>query len=409
MIRITEKQFFKEAEMCQMAKNRICILMSCLCFLLIVAITSPSLLRAENCLKRDAFETEEDFQKRCKKSSELQSKMPRSTEQGGRIDFSSIINLKKSPFETDEAFQQRRTKLIDGYNTSVNKRDPRYQAGAGYLLKDEYDIKTGSFPLKIEWQDWAANLFVVDKGYIQIQRDDAKALWEDSQQKSLPVFVTIELINNVFTAGRSFLIGLNRNWEVSLGVSSLNPAQMLNPVKDNFETEQQFQARKKKLTDSYNQAVKQLDPRFQAGVARLNKENYNESSEEFRLFIEWSEWASAVFDLLSENSVQVKRDNAIKLYREGVQKSVFIEINIDQNGKIEIKPVMIGIGGNFPLVSLKTNTEKIEDARKIERVKEETEIVRKKYEELERKCNNGDQNACKACARAWIDLSDEKR
>ncbi len=328
-----------------------------------------------NCEKRDAFETEEEFQARCKKTPEVQKQVPKTIEQAGNINFSVLQDLKKSSFETDEEFQTRRNLLLQEYNQSVTKRDPRYQAGVVNLDKDNYDLNTGLFPLFVKWQGWAAPLFVLEKGNIQIQRQEAKALWEENVKKASSVFVTVKLADNAVVADEAVLLGLDKEWKINLG-GATSPAERLNPVKDSFESDQQFQARKQKLLEDYHHAVQQRDPRFQAGVATLQKDKYSEGGKRFPMNIQWQDWAKEQFDLISGNDITVERNEAIELWGEGPDQVVLVDVEVEKDQIKAIKPMIIGLGREFLLSSLDTEQEKNrrhEYWEKVEKMREECE------------------------------------
>ncbi len=301
----------------------------------------------KDCSKRDPFETEQEFKERCKKLSAVPS-VPKSADQK-----SVLSDLRKSPFETEGEFEKRCNQMIEFYNQAVSRRDPLYQAGTAHLDKDRYDIETGDFPLTIAWQDWAMKIFVIEKGSINAWRDDAKALWQENEQKPLPIFISLKMTGNIPVAEKAVLLGKGKEWEIFLGISSFNPVQMINPVKDSFETDEQFQARNRNLLEMYNRAAKQHDERFRAGTAVLDKENYGKSGKElFPLNIKWETWAEKQFDLYTKDSIIAEHEEAITLWKEGEQKSVFVFI--DNTGKI--RPVLIGLDKEWELKSLVTAT-----------------------------------------------------
>jgi PEGA domain len=57
--------------------------------------------------------------------------------------------------------------------------------------------------------------------------------------------------------------------------SKLSLTAMLNPVRDSFETDDEFQQRRENLLKQFNEAVQRHETAFQAGVATLDKEKYN--------------------------------------------------------------------------------------------------------------------------------------
>jgi len=99
---------------------------------------------------------------------------------------------------------------------------------------------------------------------------------------------------------------------------------MYQPVRDTFETEAEFEARKEKLRQEINDAVAARDPHFQAGTATLDKSGYDIDSGRFPVTIAWRDWAKG-FDLESKGSIQAGRNDARALWDEGAEKAIYVD------------------------------------------------------------------------------------
>jgi WD40 repeat protein len=119
--------------------------------------------------------------------------------------------------------------------------------------------------------------------------------------------------------------------------------------RDSFETEAEFQQRLKQLSENreqlvarFNQAVRQHDPLYQAGVAYLDKAGYDINSRVFPVRIEWQAWAKE-FGLPEKSSIFVGRYNAKVLWEEGQHKPVYVYLETEGD-KIKVsRQVLIGL------------------------------------------------------------------
>ncbi len=141
--------------------------------------------------------------------------------------ISELIHPKRDPFETVAEFKRRqqallknRQALITLFNQGVQEYNPSYQAGVAYLDKENYDIDSGKFPVRLEWKKWVSDLIdlkklvLFEKGYIIAKRDKAKALWQEDQQK--PVFISFAVLRNKIKVSQQLLVGVGREWVVKL-------------------------------------------------------------------------------------------------------------------------------------------------------------------------------------------------
>lgn len=96
---------------------------------------------------------------------------------------SSEINYKKDPFETCEEFNSRIKKI------------GLLNAGKARLIKEEYNIDTGEFPLEIEWFPWLVDKVFMDRDtyHISAERDFAKRIYKESEY--YPVYIELDTID----------------------------------------------------------------------------------------------------------------------------------------------------------------------------------------------------------------------
>ena len=90
--------------------------------------------------------------------------------------------LKRDPFETAAEYQER----MKGY--------PPVPAGNATLLRDEYDIDTGRFPVQVEWMDWVGKMPDISKiedPCVNAERDLARAIYESGPGH--PVYARLEV------------------------------------------------------------------------------------------------------------------------------------------------------------------------------------------------------------------------
>jgi len=125
----------------------------------------------------------------------------------------AMLNPTRDSFETAEEFQQRRRQLLKTFNEAVAKHDPGYQAGLVLLNKAAYNIDTGEFPFRIQWQPWAKAFGLTEQNYLQVGRDEAKILWQEGEQKS--VYLSMKLVVNQAQVKPPVLVGAGREWTLA--------------------------------------------------------------------------------------------------------------------------------------------------------------------------------------------------
>jgi WD40 repeat protein len=117
---------------------------------------------------------------------------------------------------------------------------------------------------------------------------------------------------------------------LSIEDKEVKVTDIFNPTQDSFETEVEFKkrqqfllSRQSQLLNLFNQLVHQHEPHYQAGIAYLNKNNYNIKNNTFPVHIEWQSWTDQ-FELPVQASITATRDEARRLWNEGSQKPVYI-------------------------------------------------------------------------------------
>jgi formylglycine-generating enzyme required for sulfatase activity len=138
---------------------------------------------------------------------------------GNKVNISEISDPKRDSFETEAAFQARRQDLLENrdalievFNQAVQQHDLNYQAGVAYLDKEAYDINSKIFPVRIEWKAWAKVFDLPKQSYIFATVDQAKALWQEGQQK--PVFISLASEDNQIKANKFMLTGMDKKWPI---------------------------------------------------------------------------------------------------------------------------------------------------------------------------------------------------
>jgi len=129
------------------------------------------------------------------------------------------------------------------------------------------------------------------------------------------------------------------------------------PVRDEFETKEEFVTRLREfeqyqvqLVETLNQAAAQHDLRVQAGTAQLEKKNYNVDKAEFVVQLTWADWVGQRFVLDEVARISVGRDMAKGLFEEGQQKPIFVTLQINGHQKTVASSFLAGLGKEINLL-----------------------------------------------------------
>jgi len=121
-------------------------------------------------------------------------------------------------------------------------------------------------------------------------------------------------------------------------------------LQDLSEKDVQFKFEQNHLLDVFNAAVSRQDSRFQAGVAILNESDYDGTY--FLVQVEWQTWCTEKFNLSNSYRITIEREQALYLWREGNQKSVFVTLKLSENGKLQAEPQIVGLNQVFALETI---------------------------------------------------------
>ena len=115
---------------------------------------------------------------------------------------------------------------------------------------------------------------------------------------------------------------------------------VLNITRDAFTSEQEFRKRLREAVSTFNHAVGQHNPDYQAATATLSREDPDIKSGKFPLSIKWQLWTK---QLDREGYLNVPSDKAKALLEEGEQKPVYIYLDIVEDSLRISKIAMIGL------------------------------------------------------------------
>ncbi len=154
-----------------------------------------------------------------------------------KMDLSSVLTPKREAFETVQEFEKRWQQLIEDFNQAVQRHDPRYQAGVAHLLQEDYDLASGTFPVRLEPNSWAQALNPPTLSNIAALREDAKALWQEGPQRLL--FVYLVLNKDKVVIKQIVLTGINKEWVIQdiVGLLSSQMPKSLTTLIDAWHNE----------------------------------------------------------------------------------------------------------------------------------------------------------------------------
>lgn len=292
-----------------------------------------------------------------------------------KYDFSlgtPVPNINKDPFETISEFCAR----IEAY--------PPVHAGRGKLIKKEYKVETGVFPLKIEWEKWVENLDSSGRStvfpYVVANRDAVKSIFESGP--TYPVFVNLKTKGTQVVLRSTKLATPDAILKIKYGNESLtdytekisleenlralekntdeesdNIINKFNNVtnypvgrtffkirKDPFETIPEFQAR----IDSY--------PPLHAGNGKLLRERYDIGTGVFPISINWKKWVKKLendLDSIVFQYVIAEKNIAKSLYEAGPVYPVFVRLKAS-GGRLFLSSIELAAGDSILEVATKT-------------------------------------------------------
>jgi hypothetical protein len=115
-------------------------------------------------------------------------------------------------------------------------------------------------------------------------------------------------------------------------IATADVAAYFQPKQDMFETTADFQARRHRLLQQFNDEVKQRNLDYQAGVLHLT--HYNADIQMFTVNLDWqADWIKPFFGKPTQNKgvVKIGVKAAKQIYNEGTEKPFFIMASLNDN------------------------------------------------------------------------------
>jgi len=116
---------------------------------------------------------------------------------------------------------------------------------------------------------------------------------------------------------------------------------IFNAERDPFEYPEEFVHRYQTDLARFNLAVSRHEAAYQAGIARLDRRNYDIHSGEFPIEITLKESFKKSFHLPLQNSIQASRADARGLWEEGQEKPLFLTLQATEPNQIKIQQVFV--------------------------------------------------------------------
>jgi formylglycine-generating enzyme required for sulfatase activity len=122
----------------------------------------------------------------------------------------------------------------------------------------------------------------------------------------------------------------------------INFSDLFNPKRDEFESQSQFQERRQQLLITFNQAVSQHDPRYQAGVTHLG--NYDADHQIYPIQCDWQPWVKK-FSPPKQATLPMSAAEAKIFKQDGTDKQLFIKITEVVGNLIKREGLSVGQNG----------------------------------------------------------------
>lgn len=174
--------------------------------------------------------------------------------------------------ELDKEFIERRQTLLDQYNQEVKKRTINYQAGIVEIKEDNFNIKTNTLNLSINWLNWvkeqhSAKTLLTQTATIAISREQLKEMLKEGSQKSVFIYFKLDdqpSLKKTTIVDKVILIGLNQEWLIKPMSGQLTIAispefkTLVEKWRDHFNKNSLNNVHINIVTTSLNESIEQL-------------------------------------------------------------------------------------------------------------------------------------------------------
>jgi len=211
--------------------------------------------------------------------------------------------------ELDKEFIERRQTLLDQYNQEVQKRTINYQAGIVEIKEDNFNIKTNTLYLSINWVDWvekhrSAKTLQPQSATIMISREQLNEMLKEGSHKQVFIYFKLDeqpALKKTTIVDKVVLMGLNQEWLIKPLSGQLTIAispefqTLVEKWRDHFNKNSSNNVRINIVTTSLNESIEQLTDEFANFVLIFRQQNKEYPS--FEIFEKKYNHPPAVFDI----------------------------------------------------------------------------------------------------------------
>jgi len=203
--------------------------------------------------------------------------------------------------ETDKEFIERRQILLDQYNQEIQKRTVNYRAGVVEIKEDNFNIKTNTLYLSINWGDWVEKHHSVKKNLlpeivnglftktsiprtatIMISREQLNEMLKEGSHKQVFIYFKLDeqpALKKTTIVDKVVLMGLNQEWLVKPLSGQLTIAispefqTLVEKWRDGFNKNSSNNVRINIVTTSLNESIEQLTDELANFVLIFRQQN----------------------------------------------------------------------------------------------------------------------------------------
>lgn len=233
------------------------------------------------------------------------------------------LYVTKISTELDKEFIERRQNKLDQYNQEVQKKTINYQAGIVEIKEDNFNIKTNTLNLSINWADWAKKHPSVQKNLlpeiinglfetisvpriatIAISREQLKEMLKESSQKQVFIYFKLDeqpALKRTTVIDKVVLLGLNQEWLIKPLSGQLTIAispefkTLVEKWRDYFNKNISNNVYINIMTTSFNESIEQLTDEVANFVIFFHQKNKKYPS--FEIFEKKYNHLPAIFEL----------------------------------------------------------------------------------------------------------------
>ncbi len=160
----------------------------------------------------------------------------------------------------------------------------------------------------------------------------------------LGIFIVAGIIMNLSSSSRSTkggFVPVSTSGALEHAKSSFPRIQdVLSINRNDFDSEIKFRKRQQQAVSTFNNAVMQHNPDYQAATATLNLGDFDAKSGKLPLSINWKFWTN---QLDREGYITIPNDKAKALLKDGKKKPIFVYLDVVEDALSISKISLIGL------------------------------------------------------------------